>query len=140
MTHNHPEGIRGAEATAVAIFLARTGHSKADIKSHIEREFGYDLSEPWDDLRQRYDFDVSCQGSVPQSIIAFLESDGFEDAIRNAVSLGGDADTMACIAGGIAEAFYGGVPAAIRVQVLSLLDDRLAAIVNEFSARFGHRP
>jgi ADP-ribosylglycohydrolase len=97
VTHNHPEGIRGAQVTAVAVFLARSGTTKTNIKRHIEREFGYDLSERLDDIRERYSFDVSCQGSVPQSIIAFLEADGYEDAIRNAISLGGDADTMACI-------------------------------------------
>ena len=100
VTHNHPEGIRGAQATAAAVFLARSGYTKADIKTYIEQEFGYCLSERLDDIREHYCFDVSCQGSVPQSIIAFLEADGFEDAVRNAISLGGDADTMACIAGG----------------------------------------
>jgi ADP-ribosylglycohydrolase len=139
VTHNHPEGVRGAQATAAAVFLARTGRTKEDIKAYIEKEFGYDLSKRLDDIRDRYRFDVSCQGSVPQSIIAFLEANDFEDAVRNAISLGGDADTMACIAGGIAEAFYGGVPEDIRVQVLSALDVRLAGIVSEFTARFGAR-
>ena len=97
MTHNHSEGIRGAQATAAAVFLARSGRKKRDIKDYIEKEFRYNLSERLDDIREGYLFDVSCQGSVPQSIIAFLESDGFEDAIRNAISLGGDTDTMACI-------------------------------------------
>jgi ADP-ribosylglycohydrolase len=136
VTHNHPEGIRGAQATAVAVFLARTGRAKPDIKSHIEREFGYDLKERLDDIRGWYRFDVSCQGSVPQSIIAFLESDSYEDAVRNAISLGGDADTMACIAGGIAEAYYGGVPADIRAQAFARLDDRLRGVIEEFSARY----
>jgi ADP-ribosylglycohydrolase len=136
VTHNHPEGIRGAQATAVAVFLARTGRAKPDIKSHIEQEFGYDLNERLDDIRGWYRFDVSCQGSVPQSIIAFLESDSYEDAVRNAISLGGDADTMACIAGGIAEAYYGGVPEAIRAQALTRLDDRLRGVIEEFSARY----
>lgn len=137
VTHNHPQGIRGAQATAVAVFLARAGWEKADIKAHIEREFGYDLSGRLDDIREWYRFDVSCQGSVPQSIIAFLESSGYEDAVRNAVSLGGDTDTMACIAGGIAEAYYGGVPDDIRAQALARLDDRLRGVVDEFSARYG---
>lgn len=114
VTHNHPEGVKGAQATAVAVFLAHTGRSKAHIKEYVEREFGYNLSEKLDDIRAGYGFDVSCQGSVPQSIVAFLEAESYEDAVRNAISLGGDADTMACIAGGIAEAFYGGVPDAIR--------------------------
>jgi len=138
VTHNHPEGIRGAQATAVAIFLARSGWTKTDIKSHIEREFGYNLSAKLDDIREQYSFDVSCQGSVPQSIIAFLEADGFEDTIRNAISLGGDADTMACIAGGIAEAFYG-VPEEIRTRTLAALDRRLSRVMVEFYGKFGDR-
>ncbi len=137
VTHNHPEGIRGAQATAAAIFLARSGHGKASIKQQIEGQFGYNLSERLDDFRHSYTFDVSCQGSVPQSLIAFLESENYEDAVRNAISLGGDADTMACIAGGIAEAFYGGVPEFIRTEALSRLDDRLRSVVLEFEDRFG---
>jgi ADP-ribosylglycohydrolase len=139
VTHNHPEGVKGAQATAVAVFLARTGHDKPAIKAHIEREYGYNLSERLDDIRAVYSFDVSCQGSVPQSIVAFLESTDFEDAIRNAISLGGDADTMACIAGAIAEAYYGGVPEHIRGPVMEKLDDRLEGIVTEFYAKFGSR-
>ena len=139
VTHNHPEGIRGAQATAAAVFLARTGSGKEEIKTHIEREFGYNLSERLDDIRRIYSFDVSCQGSVPQSIIAFLESDSYEDAVRNAISLGGDADTVACIAGGIAEAYYGGVPEFVRVRTLAALDERLRAVVEEFVERFGSR-
>ncbi|AUI66471.1 MULTISPECIES: ADP-ribosylglycohydrolase family protein [Glaesserella] len=106
ITHNHPEGIKGAQAVAVAIFLARTGASKVAIKTFIEQHFGYDLSQTCDEIRPVYQFDVSCQGSVPQAIIAFLEADSFENAIRLAVSLGGDSDTLAAIAGSIAEAFY----------------------------------
>ena len=139
VTHNHPEGIRGAQATAVAILLARMGQEKADIKGHIESEFGYHLSDRLDDIREAYAFDVSCQGSVPQSIVAFLESESYEDAIRNAISLGGDADTMACIAGGIAEAFYGSVPDDISVRVLDLLDTRLRSIAIEFIHKYGNR-
>jgi ADP-ribosylglycohydrolase len=140
VTHNHPEGIRGAQATAVAVFLARSGQGKEDIKAHIEREFGYNLSERLDDVRANYSFDVSCQGSVPQSIIAFLESDSYEDAIRNAISLGGDADTMACIAGAIAESFYGGIPEHICTRTLAALDERLRGVIEEFVQRFGsHR-
>jgi len=137
VTHNHEEGIRGAQATAAAIFLARTGSSKERIRSYTEEQFGYFLDESLADLRPTYHFDVSCQGSVPQSIIAFLESNDFEDAIRNAISLGGDADTMACIAGAIAEAFYGGVPPQIAEPVLARLDDRLRSIVGAFRERFG---
>lgn len=139
VTHNHPEGVKGARATAVAVFLARTGHDKPAIKSHIEREYGYNLSERLDDIRAVYAFDVSCQGSVPQSIIAFLESTDYEDAVRNAISLGGDADTMACIAGAIAEAFYGGVPDHIRGPVMERLDDRIESVLGEFTERYGSR-
>jgi ADP-ribosylglycohydrolase len=137
VTHDHPEGIRGAQATAAAVFLARSGWAKPDLKAYVEREFAYDLGARLDDLRATYAFDVSCQGSVPQSLIAFLESADYEDAVRNAISLGGDADTMACIAGGVAEAFYGGVPEAIRVRTLAALDERLRGVVDEFVARFG---
>jgi ADP-ribosylglycohydrolase len=140
VTHNHAEGIRGAQATAAAIFLARSNWEKADIKEHVEREFGYNLSERLDDIRERYSFDVSCQGSVPQSIVAFLEADGFEDAVRNAISLGGDADTMAAIAGGIAEAFFGGVPEDIASRTLAALDPKLRGVVSEFRDRFAARP
>jgi ADP-ribosylglycohydrolase len=137
VTHNHAEGVRGAQATAAAVFLARTGSGKEDIRRYIEEQFGYFLDETLDELRPTYQFDVSCQWSVPQSLIAFLESDGFEDAVRNAISLGGDADTMACIAGAIAEAYYGGVPDAIAGPVLARLDDRLRGVVQEFRERYG---
>lgn len=137
VTHNHEHGIRGAQAVAAAVFLARTGASKDEIRSYTEREFGYFLDETLDQLRPTYHFDVSCQGSVPQSIIAFLESTDFEDAVRNAISLGGDADTMACIAGAIAEPFYGGVPPEIAERVLAALDDRLRGVVRDFQERFG---
>jgi ADP-ribosylglycohydrolase len=135
VTHNHPEGIRGAQATAVAIFLARTGSDKLEIKQHITDTFGYDLSTPLDVIRETYEFDVSCQGSVPQSIAAFLEATDFEDAIRNAISLGGDADTMACIAGAIADAYWG-VPEEIERRTLSFLDDHLRGVVEDFNQRF----
>lgn len=138
-THNHPEGIRGAQATAVAILLARMNYEKADIRRHIETEFGYQLSDRLDDIRETYAFDATCQGSVPQSIVAFLESENYEDAIRNAISLGGDADTMACIAGGIAEAFYGSVPDQISSRVLDLLDPRLRNIATAFIHLHGNR-
>lgn len=137
VTHNHPEGIRGAQATAAAIFLARTGRSKDDIRAYIAERFEYFLEETLEELRPTYQFDVSCQWSVPQSIIAFLESEGFEDAVRNAISLGGDADTMACIAGAIAEAYYGGVPREIAEAVLARLDDRLRSVVQRFRERYG---
>jgi ADP-ribosylglycohydrolase len=136
VTHDHEQGIRGAQATAAAIYLARSGADKEQIRRFIEERFDYFLDETLNDLRPTYPFDASCQGSVPQSILAFLESDGFEDAVRNAVSLGGDADTMACIAGAIAEAYYGGVPEAITEAVLARLDDRLRSVVREFRERY----
>lgn len=139
VTHDHPEGIRGAQATAAAVFLARTGMDKAGLRAEIERRFGYSLVGRLDAMRPGYRFDVSCQGSVPPAIIAFLEADGFEDAIRNAISLGGDADTLAAIAGGMAEAFYGGVPERIRASALALLDPPLRAVVDAFTTRFGNR-
>lgn len=137
VTHDHKEGIRGAQAVAAAIFLARTGGTKEQIRQYIEAQFDYFLDETLNDLRPTYQFDASCQWSIPQSIIAFLESTGYEDAVRNAISLGGDADTMACIAGAIAEAYYGGVPAAIGEAVLERLDDRLRSIVREFGEHYG---
>ncbi len=132
ITHDHPEGIKGAQATAAAIFLARTGNSKADIKRGIETAFGYDLSRTLAEIRPTYSFDISCQGTVPQAITAFLESTGYEDAVRNAISLGGDSDTLACITGGIAEAFYGGVPDFIASRVMKILDTSLAATARLF--------
>jgi ADP-ribosylglycohydrolase len=137
VTHNHEEGIRGAQSTVAAIFLARTGHSKEQIRDYVEREFGYDLRGRLDQLRPRYRFDVSCQGSVPQSILAFLEATDFEDTVRNAISLGGDADTMGCIAGGIAEAYYGGIPPAIEVRTIAALDERLRDVLVKFRERYG---
>ena len=110
ITHNHPEGIKGAQATAAAIWMARNGKSKADIKAYIESKYEYDLNRTWEYLNKTYDWDSSCQGTVPEAIIAFLESNDFEDAIRKAVSMGGDSDTLACITGSIAEAFYKKIP------------------------------
>nr|VFK29873.1 MAG: ADP-ribosylglycohydrolase [Candidatus Kentron sp. MB]VFK33900.1 MAG: ADP-ribosylglycohydrolase [Candidatus Kentron sp. MB]VFK76503.1 MAG: ADP-ribosylglycohydrolase [Candidatus Kentron sp. MB] len=135
-THNHPEGIKGAQATASAIFLAENGASKEEIKSFIVERFGYDLSQSLDEIRPHYHFDVSCQGTVPQALIAFLQSVDYEDAIRNAVSLGGDSDTLACITGGVAEAFYGGVPEDIREMVMGILDDALRGIVYVFYRKY----
>ena len=125
VTHNHPEGVKGAQATAAAVFLARTGHGKGEVRNYLSARFGYDLSRTCDEIRPGCHFDETCQGSVPEAIIAWLDSDGFEDAIRNAVSLGGDSDTQAAIAGSIAEAFYGGVPQDLREAALAGLDDRL---------------
>ncbi len=136
ITHNHPEGIKGGQAVAAAIFLARSGISKIEISDFIETTFGYDLSFSIDGIRDSYAFDVSCQGTVPQAIKAFIESTGFEDAIRTAVSLGGDTDTLACITGGIAQAFYKGVPEPILSKVYEILDGFLGGITKEFMKKF----
>lgn len=135
MTHNHPEGLRGAQSVAGAVFIARKGADKKQIRDFIQDTFAYDLSGSLDEIRPGYRFDVSCQGSVPYAILAFLESTDFEDAIRNAVSLGGDSDTQACIAGSIAEAYYGGVPVEIADEALARLDSRLTAIYKKFQDR-----
>lgn len=136
LSHNHPEGVKGAQATALAVFLARTGHDKAEIRERISRRFGYDLDRSVDDIRPGYTFDVSCQGSVPEAIIAFLDSVSYEDAVRNAVSLGGDSDTLACMTGGIAEAFYGEVPDAIRAKVKDCLTPDLLAVTEAFRRKY----
>lgn len=135
VTHNHPEGIKGAQAVAAAIYLARKGSSKEEIKAYTETQFKYDLSSSVDVIRPDYAFEVSCQASVPQAMIAFLDSTDFEDAVRNAVSLGGDSDTQACIAGSIAEAYYGGVPAQIMDETLKRLDERLKTVLSNFMSQ-----
>lgn len=132
VTHNHPEGIKGAQATAAAIFLARTGHGKASIKEYVQQHFAYDLSRTLSDIRPGYGFNSSCQHSVPEAIICFLEGTDYEDTIRNAVSLGGDADTQAAIAGSIAEAYYGGVPEDILSQTWQLLPTDMQNAVLQF--------
>ena len=131
-THNHPEGIKGAQATAAAIFLARKGKSKDEIRSYISLRYGYDLNRTCDEIRPYYEFDGSCQGTVPEAIIAFLDSNSFEDAIRNAVSLGGDSDTLACITGAIAEGFYG-VPAEIDAMIRPVLDDFMLSEIERWN-------
>ena len=129
VTHNHPEGIKGAQAVAVSIFLARSGNTKAQIRDFITERYGYNLTRTLDQIRPDYKFSATCQGSVPEAITAFLEGESYEDTIRKAVSLGGDSDTIACMAGGIAEAFYdGGVPESIRQEALLRLDDNLRGI------------
>jgi ADP-ribosyl-[dinitrogen reductase] hydrolase len=139
VTHNHPEGIKGAQATAACVFLARKGQSKAEMKEYIESTFGYDLHRTCDEIRPDYDFHISCQQSVPESIIAFLESTDYENAIRLAISLGGDADTMGAIAGGIAEAYYGGVPDDIKTEVIKRLPAEMTSVMQSFYARFVDR-
>ena len=138
VTHNHPEGIKGAQATAAAIFLARTGHSKPEIKRYVEQTFGYDLNRTCDEIRPTYHHVETCQETVPEAIIAFLESVSFEDALRNAVSLGGDSDTLACITGGIAEAFYG-MPQELRAETLKRLPEDLRAAYELFRQNLERR-
>ncbi|MHA1727672.1 MAG: ADP-ribosylglycohydrolase family protein [Promethearchaeota archaeon] len=135
-THNHPEGIKGAQAIASCIFLARTGNTKNKISDFIEDRFKYDLSRSIDEIRPHYNFDVTCQGSVPQAIRAFLESDNYEHSIRLALSLGGDSDTIGCMNGGIAQAYYGGVPEEIKESAFTYLDNKLMKIVKEFCEKF----
>jgi ADP-ribosylglycohydrolase len=137
VTHNHPEGIKGAQATALAIFLARKGKTKENIQEEISTRFGYDLDRNLDAIRPNYRFDVSCQGSVPESIIAFLESSSYVDAVKNAISLGGDSDTMACIAGGIAQAYYKHIPADIISKVWEKLPTDLLAVIDRFNVEYG---
>ena len=135
-THDHPEGVKGAQAVALAVLLARQGATRAHLRNEISRRFSYDLDRTVDDIRPAYTFEISCRRSVPESIIAFLDSTDFESAIRNAISLGGDADTQACIAGAVAEAFYGGVPPAILEWVLRRLDGPQLHIVHRFTRRY----
>jgi ADP-ribosylglycohydrolase len=136
ITHNHPEGIKGGQAAAAAILLARQGRSKSEIRDFIETTFQYDLSKHVDEIRPTYEYDVSSQGTVPQAIRSFIDSTDFEDAIRTAVSLGGDTDTLACITGSIAQAFYGGVPEPIVKKVYEILDERLGNITSEFMGKY----
>lgn len=135
VTHNHPDGIKGALATCDAVYLARIGANKDEIKDHIEVRYEYDLNRSLDELRPYYSFELSCAGSVPESIICFLEARDFEDAIRNAVSLGGDADTQAAIAGSIASAYWD-VPDRIANESIRRLDDRLLKVFNNFEEKF----
>ncbi|MFN0204151.1 MAG: O-acetyl-ADP-ribose deacetylase, partial [Bacteroidia bacterium] len=135
VTHNHPEGIKGAQAIASAVFMARKGHSKAEIKAFISKKFEYNLDRTLDEIRPTYTFDVTCQGSVPEAIIAFLESADFEDCVRLAISIGGDTDTIAAMAGGIAEAFYGSVPTHIYDEVVSRLPEEMIKVLSEFTEK-----
>ena len=133
VTHNHPEGIKGAEATATAIYMSRTGRRKDEIKSYIIREFDYDLSRTCDEIRPTYHHVESCQKTVPEAITAFLEGTNFEDVIRTAVSLGGDCDTLTCIAGGIAEAFYG-MPDFIKAECRKRLPADMMMVLDRFES------
>lgn len=133
ITHSHPEGIKGAQAVATSIYYALTGKSKDEIKAMVESEFGYNLSRRYSEIQPRYSFDVSCQGSVPEAIICFLESTDYENAVRKAVALGGDADTQAAITGGIAAAFYGHIPDDILQQCNARLRDDMKEVIRKFN-------
>ena len=133
VTHNHPEGIKGAQATAACVFLARTGKSKPEIKKYVEETFGYDLNRTCEEIRPKYDFDVTCQGTVP-------EGTDYEHAIRLAISLGGDADTLGAITGGMAEAYYKEIPAYIEEWVMQRLPEDFIRLMQEFSEKYGNRP
>jgi ADP-ribosylglycohydrolase len=132
VTHKHPEGIKGAQATAATVFLARNGANKEDIKDFAEKTFNYDLSENIDSIRRWYRFDVSCQGTVPYAIRSFFDSESFEDAIRKAISLGGDSDTLACITGGISQAYYKHIPKKIKKEVMKRLPEEFRLIIEKF--------
>lgn len=136
VTHNHPEGVKGAKAIALATFLAKDGKSKDAVLDAVIDETGYDLEFSLDDIRDDYFFDTTCQGSVPQALVAFRESADFEDAIRSAISIGGDSDTIACMAGSIAAAYYHSVPTEIDLEVRSRLDERLSGVLSLFEDRF----
>ena len=137
VTHNHPEGIKGAQATALSIFLARKGETKEIIRNNISKKFNYDLDRTVDEIRPIYEFDISCQGSVPESIVAFLDSEDYEDSIRKVISLGGDSDTMACITGGISQAYYKTIPPAMIECVRNELPKDLLDVLDEYNNRYG---
>ena len=139
ITHNHPEGIKGAQSTAAAIFMARNGSSKEAIRSYITEKYGYNLNRTCNEIRPVYHWESSCQGTVPEAMVAFFDSTDFESAIRLAVSLGGDSDTLACITGGIAEAFYKEIPTPIATGIWSLLPEDFKAILKEMEARTSYR-
>ncbi|MEM1085851.1 MAG: ADP-ribosylglycohydrolase family protein [Verrucomicrobiota bacterium] len=136
VTHNHPEGIKGAQAVAAAVFLARAGKDKDSIKGYIEEAFGYDLQRSVDEIRPTYAFDVSCQGSVPEALIAFFESVDFESALRKAISLGGDSDTIACISGAVAHAYYKKIPTWMVDYCFGCLDPAQRSIIEDFWTKF----
>lgn len=139
ITHNHPEGIKGAQSTAAAIFMARSGKSKEEIRNYISTKYGYNLNRTCDEIRPVYDWDGSCQGTVPEAMVAFFDSTDFESAIRLAVSLGGDSDTLACITGGIAEAFYKEIPDDIALKIWSLVPEDFKGILRKMEARTSYR-
>lgn len=136
ITHDHPEGIKGAQAVAAAIWMARSGKSKEEIREYIERKYYPDaFQRRLDEIRPEYEFDVSCQGTVPVALEAFYEADSFEDTLRNAVSVGGDSDTLTGIAAGIAGAYFG-IPDPIRHEAMAFLDDEMRQIAVRFEERY----
>ena len=137
-THNHPEGIKGAQATALAIMMARHGCDKNEIRSEIEKRFEYDLQFTCEQIRPTYTWGWTCQDSVPQAIVAFLDGEDYEDSIRNAISIGGDSDTIGCITGSIAEAYFG-VPADLRNSAMNYLPEEFQSIISEFENKFGNK-
>jgi len=139
ITHNHPEGIKGAQSTAAAIFMARNGKSKEEIRNYISTKYGYNLNRTCDEIRPVYDWDASCQGTVPEAMVAFFDSTDFESAIRLAVSLGGDSDTLACITGGIAEAFYKTIPESIALRIWELIPEDFKAIFRAMETQTSYR-
>ena len=141
VTHNHTEGIKGAQAIAAAIFMARAGNFKIEIKNYISSNFGYDLNRKIDEIRPIYEFDASCQGSCPEAIIAFLESDDYESCIRNSISIGGDSDTIAAMAGSIAEAYYGNIPLEIINGVMPIIQKvpNFISILTQFKQKISEK-
>ena len=139
ITHSHPEGIKGAQSTAAAIFMARNGKSKEEIRNYISTKYGYNLNRTCVEIRPVYDWDSSCQGTVPEAMVAFLDSTDFESAIRLAVSLGGDSDTLACITGGIAEAFYKNIPDSIALKIWELIPEDFKAIFRAMETQTNYR-
>ena len=137
-THNHPEGIKGAQATALAIMMARHGCDKNEIRSEIEKRFEYDLQFTCEQIRPTYTWGGTCKDSVPQAIVASLDGEDYEDAIRNAISIGGDSDTIGCITGSIAEAYFG-VPADLRNSAMNYLPEEFQSIISEFENKFGNK-
>lgn len=137
VTHNHPEGIKGAQATAMAVFMARKGCGKETIRQRIQQRFSYDLERSLEQIRPGYRFDISCQGTVPEAIIAFLESRDYEDALRKGISLGGDSDTIGSITGGIAQAFYGSLPGSIVIETRKRLPPAFLDVIDRFEHRYG---
>ena len=139
ITHSHPEGIKGAQSTAAAIFMARNGKSKEEIRNYISTKYGYNLNRTCEEIRPVYDWDSSCQGTVPEAMVAFLDSTDFESALRLAVSLGGDSDTLACITGGIAEAFYKNIPDSIALKIWELIPEDFKAIFRAMETQTSYR-